>query len=308
MLLLICVLTFVSVFGVSFLLISTYAPEGSSVSMRLKALENVTTQRSDIESELAKPFYQRVLAPLFSVLAGKLSRFTPASTLRLAEAKLAEAGGFGKLGPNEFLLLCCALAVAFPVIIATGLNLAHVPNRQIISLGAIGFTVGFYLPFLLINQKIATRKASMQKALPDVLDLLTVSVEAGLGFDGALAKLAEKMKGALVDEFSKVLHEMRMGVQRRDALHAMGERCGVSDLSMFTSSLIQADQLGVSIGNVLRVQSAAMREKRKQRAEEKAQKAPVKMLIPMVVFIFPCIFIVLLGPAGILISKALFNK
>lgn len=161
----------------------------------------------------------------------------------------------------------------------------------------MAFLVSQLLPMLLLNHKIAGRKKSIQKDLADVLDLLTVSVEAGLGFDGALTKLAEKMKGALVDEFNRVLQEIRMGIPRRDALVAMGIRCDVPDLSLFTTSLVQADQLGVSIGNVLRVQSASMREKRRQRAEERAMKAPIKMLLPLVLFIFPSLFVVLLGPA-----------
>lgn len=308
MLLLICVFTFISVFMVSFLVLNAYMPLGGSITMRLKALEGITKQRTDIELELAKPFRQRVLSPLISELAAKLTRFTPASMRRLAEDRLNQAAGFGNLGPNEFLLLCGVLACVFPIMIITILKIAGVPGQKAMGLGIGGFSLGFYLPFLLINRKIRARKTSMQKALPDVLDLLTVSVEAGLGFDGALAKLSEKMKGALVDEFGKVLHEIRMGMPRRDALHAMGDRCGVTDLSMFTSSLVQADQLGVSIGNVLRVQSAAMRDKRKQRAEEKAQKAPVKMLFPLVLFIFPTIFIVLLGPALIQIMNVLTHK
>ena len=161
---------------------------------------------------------------------------------------------------------------------------------------------------LLLNRKITARRKSIQSDLPDALDLLTVSVEAGLGFDGALAKLSEKMKGALVEEFSRTLQEMRIGVPRRDAIRAMGQRCSVDDLSLFTAAVVQADQLGVSIGNVLRVQSAAMREKRRQRAQEKAQKAPVKMLIPLVVFIFPAIFVVLLGPAVIRLMSSLLFK
>lgn len=147
----------------------------------------------------------------------------------------------------------------------------------------------------------------IQKQLPDALDLLTVSVEAGLGFDAALVHLTEKMKGPLIEEFARVLQEIRIGVPRRDALHAIGTRCKVEDLSIFVSSIVQADQLGVSVSQVLRVQSVSMRDKRRQRAQELAMKAPVKMLLPMVVFIFPTIFIILLGPAVIQMI-AIFRK
>jgi tight adherence protein C len=128
------------------------------------------------------------------------------------------------------------------------------------------------------------------------LDLLTVSVEAGLGFDQALLKIVEKTKGPLTEECIRVLHEIRIGKARRDALREMGKRTGVEDLQTFVAAIIQADQLGVSIGNVLRIQSRQLRQKRRQKAEEKAQKAPVKMLIPMILFIFPSLFILLLGP------------
>ena len=137
--------------------------------------------------------------------------------------------------------------------------------------------------------------------------MLTVSVEAGLGFDSALVKLSEKMKGPMVDEFTCMLQEIRIGVARRDALRSLAARCNVQDISLFTSALIQADQLGVSVSNVLRVQSLDMREKRKQRAEEQAMKAPIKMVFPLVFFIFPTLFIVLLGPALLQIINMLGN-
>ena len=141
--------------------------------------------------------------------------------------------------------------------------------------------------------------------MPDVLDLLTVSVEAGLGFDAALQRVVQKMTGAISVEFAKTLQEIKMGKHRREALRDLGLRTGIDDLNTFISAIVQADQLGVSIGNVLRVQSEQMRRKRRQRIEEKAMKAPIKMLIPMVLFIFPTIFIVLLGPAAMQMIEGL---
>lgn len=140
------------------------------------------------------------------------------------------------------------------------------------------------------------RKNEILKTLPDVIDLLTVSVEAGLGFDGALSKVVEKSQGQTANEFNTVIQEMKMGKPKRDALKEMSNRVGLHDMSTFVGAVIQADQLGVSIGNVLRIQSEQMRQKRRQRAQEKAMKAPIKMLIPMVLFIFPTIFTVLIGP------------
>lgn len=308
MLIAIMVLTFVTIFILVYLTLSTFMVEKGSIDIRLKALDGLTQGRTDIDEELAKPFTQRIIKPAAKYLGAALSRFTPYSIRRMVEQRLSMAGGFGSLGVDGFLLLCGSLAIVLPL--ATGLitKLAGAPGNKVFGLSLISFAIGITLPFIMLNQKITARKISLQKDLPDVLDLLTVSVEAGLGFDGALAKLAEKMKGALVDEFSRVLQEMRMGVIRRDALIAMGKRCDEPDLSLFITSLVQADQLGVSIGNVLRIQSVSMRAKRKQRAEEKAMKAPIKMMLPLVLFIFPTIFIVLLGPAIIQVITTFSNR
>jgi len=305
MLLLISLAAFCTVFAVCYLLLSAYAPVQAQIAIRLKALDAMTVGRSDIDEELAKPFSQRIISPLTGSLAASLGRFTPAAVRRMAEEKLAAAGGFGGLSTDGLLLVWGALAIALPAATAAVGLLAGLPANKTGQMIIAAFAVGAILPLLLLNRRIAARKASIQDDLPDVLDLLTVSVEAGLGFDGALAKLADKMKGSLVDEFTRVLQEIRVGVPRREALHAMGMRCDVPDLSLFTTALVQADQLGVSIGNVLRVQAASMREKRRQQAQEKAMKAPVKMLLPLVICIFPTIFVILLGPALIQIMTNL---
>lgn len=305
MIIIITVMTFITMFLVVYLVLNVYLAGQKDVRMRLKSLEYFSAGSAGLlDEELAQPFIYRVLFPLRQDLASALARLTPRSIRTKVEARLLMAGGFGDLGAEEFLLLCGFLGLTLPAVTIFLLSYSQMPFYKILLLGGIAGALGIVLPFLLLSHKIKARKASMQRDLPDVLDLLTVSVEAGLGFDGALAKLAEKMKGALVEEFNRVLQEIRIGVARRDALHAMGQRCNVPDLSLFTTSLVQADQLGVSIGNVLRVQSAGMREKRRQRAEEKAMKAPIKMMIPMVLFIFPTIFIVLLGPAVIQIFNA----
>jgi tight adherence protein C len=308
MIFLIVLLTFISVFIIFYFLLMAYGPSSASIRMRLKALDRIAQERSDIDEELARPFAQRVLSPLSGSLASTLTRVTPKAIRRMVEEKLAMGGGFSGLSIDGFLLFWGVLAVGSSVIAIFVLSLAKAAPNIVVGLAMFSFAFGAALPFILLNQRIKERKKNIQKDLPDVLDLLTVSVEAGLGFDGALAKLAEKMKGALVEEFTRVLQEIRVGVTRREALHALGARCDVPDLSLFTTSLVQADQLGVSIGNVLRVQSAAMREKRRQRAEEKAMKAPVKMLLPLVLFIFPTIFIILLGPAMIQIMDSFLGK
>lgn len=299
MLILITAITFATVFLVVYLAVSAKAPAWDrQVAARLRALDTAMAV-SPVDEELAKPFSQRVLAPMTGNFAGLMLRFTPQSTKQMTAERLAAAGGFGNLSAGQFLALTGFVAVGLAVFVGLAADLARLPGNKVVGYAIMALAVGLILPFFLLHRKAVARRASIQKDMPDVLDLLTVSVEAGLGFDGALAKLAEKMKGAIVDEFSRLLQEIRVGVPRREALQALSRRCNVADVSLFVTSLVQADQLGVSIGNVLRVQSAAARDKRRQRAQEKAMKAPIKMLIPLVLFIFPAIFIVLLGPAAI---------
>jgi len=171
-------------------------------------------------------------------------------------------------------------------------------GKTVLMVVSVGM-MGVMIPNLILNGKIRERQKSVLKALPDVMDLLTVSVEAGLGFDSALSKVTEKMPGTLSEEFKILLQEVKIGKSRKDAMYQMTERVGVPDFRSFISAIVQADQLGVSLGRVLRIQSEQIRVNRKQMIQEKAMKAPIKMLIPMIIFIFPVIFIVLLGPTAI---------
>jgi len=308
MLVIIIIATLMTVFSISYLVLANISPQRTEVAERLKALDAVAANRGPVDEDLAKPFVQRIIAPLSGSLADKITRLTPSAVRRMIEEKISIAGGFSGLTTDGFLLLCGCAAVAGAMMVGALAAVSGAILSKIISLMIIGFSVGLMLPLFLLNYKIAARKANIQRDLPDVLDMITISVEAGLAFDGALAKLSEKMKGVLVDEFGRMLQEMRIGVPRRSALHSLAKRCAVPDLSVFTASLIQADQLGVSIGNVLRIQSVVMREKRRQRAKEKAQMAPVKMLLPLVIFIFPAIFVILIGPAAINIIAAFSQK
>ena len=308
MLPLIFFLTFISMFILVFIGLRTYAPVEGAAEMRLRALDSIMENRTDLDEELAKPFSQRILFPLKGTVAARLTRFTPQAIRRMVEEKLAAAGGLAGLGANEFLLLMLLFAIALALTVGLILMLLQARPNQVVGFAVFAMVTGIYLPLFILNRKIKSRRRSMVRDLPDVLDLLTVSVEAGLGFDGALHKLSEKMKGALVDEFTRLLNEIRVGVPRRNALIAMAGRCNLEDVSVFTTSLVQADQLGVGIGNVLRIQSAAMRDKRRQRAQAAAMKAPVKMLLPLVMFIFPAIFVILLGPAVIQLIGTFGNK
>jgi len=164
---------------------------------------------------------------------------------------------------------------------------------------------GYFFPDLWLRQKVQRRQKEIKLALPNALDLLTISVEAGLGFDAALLRVTEKYKNALSEEFTQVLNEVRLGRPRLEALDDMGRRVGVEELHSFIQALIQSEQLGVGIAKVLRIQSEEMRRKRRQRAEELAAQASLKMLFPMLLFIFPTIFIILMGPAVLIVLHSL---
>lgn len=249
------------------------------------------------EIELSMPFRQRVLAPFFLRLARWTSRFLPQKNLEKLQQRLIEAGSPSNIGPTEFMGLRVVTAVLlggsffFLFAVSGGLN------GMMVLLPFAVAGIGYMLPNAWLSRHIKERKDEVQKALPDAIDLLSISVESGLGFDPALARVANKWDNALTDEFRRMLGEMRMGKSRRLAMRELADRVNVDDLNVFVSSLVQADQLGVSIAQVLKVQSKQMRIRRRQRAEEKAQKAPIKMLFPMVFLIFPALYVVILGPS-----------
>ncbi|MFB5066736.1 MAG: type II secretion system F family protein [Candidatus Wallacebacter cryptica] len=203
--------------------------------------------------------------------------------------QLVLAGNPGGLKAQEFMVLKLTI---------TGLTAAAVVMLSPTFMHVFVFTASAWvIPDLYLRQKIKARQIAVSLAVPDLLDLLTVSVEAGLGFDAAVAKVVEKEEGPLADELRRMLSEMRIGKARRDALRDLGERTGVLYLQNFAAAVVQADQLGVSISKVLRIQAQEIRRQRRQKAEEEAMKAPIKMLLPLVTLVFPSLFIVLLGPA-----------
>jgi len=269
-----------------------------SLQSRLAEYSMRETPATLEEIELSMPFRERVLAPLLRRTSGFATRFTPAKTLESTRHKLDLAGNPNNWSPSEFFGIRVIACIALGALIFFVLSLAAVelfPNRVLFTL--LFAVLGYMLPALWLGNKISTRKNSVIKSLPDALDLLTICVEAGLGFDQAMQKVAEKWEDELSRSFARVLHEVRLGKIRREALRDMAERLDVSDVTSFIAAVIQAEQLGVSIAKVLRIQSDQMRVRRRQRAEEKAHQAPVKMLFPMVFLIFPAIWVVLLGPA-----------
>ena len=299
---------FVCTFILIHLFLQTCISNEETAEIRLRGLLSAIEGRGTFRGESPSSLSQRTLTQRLTALAPGLTQFVPASIRLKTSEKLAMAGGVGGIGPNAYLLLTVAMGLYLPIILAGVLFVFQMPASKVLRLALGVSAFGFCLPFLFLNYKIRARQHSMQRDLPDAIDLITASVEAGLGFDGALQILSEKMEGALVDEFTRTLNEMRVGVPRREALISMGKRCNLPDISGFITSLIQADQLGVSIGSVLRVKSVAIREKQRHRAQEMGMKAPVKILIPLVFFIFPVILVIMLGPAALKISDMFLKK
>lgn len=256
-----------------------------------------------IDEELQSSFIDRIIKPSLEWLSAVTQRFTPIRKRQMIEKRLILAGNPWNLNANEFISLYYAVTAITGVIVFV-IAFLYTDRKMIQGLSFFwGVLFGRILLDMVLKIKMKNRHISIGKELPDILDLLTVSVEAGLGFDAAIKKVVEKTKGTMSIEFNKTLQEMKMGKSRRDALKDLINRTEEEDLSSFITAMIQADQMGISIANVLRVQSKQMRVCRKQKIEEKAMKAPIKMLLPMVFFIFPTIFIVLLGPAVIQIIE-----
>ncbi|MCG8349893.1 MAG: type II secretion system F family protein [Chloroflexales bacterium] len=248
------------------------------------------------ELELQQPFYERVVIPTMRSILATLGRFGPKQSAERLKTNLQQAGNPGGITPAMFVGLRVILSVVLLGIFAV-VTFPTMALPQAIMYTAIGLILGYMLPVMWLGRQIANRKHNITKALPDALDLLTISVEAGLAFDSALQRVTEKWDDELSREFKRVLADIRLGRSRRDALKDMATRTGVEDVQTFTAAVIQADQLGVSLSKILRIQSDQMRVRRRQRAEEAAQKAPIKMLFPMVFLIFPALFVVILGPA-----------
>jgi tight adherence protein C len=249
------------------------------------------------ELELQQPFSQRVVVPLTKTILGQLGKLSPKQSAERIKLSLQQAGSPGNLTPLMFSGIRIGLAVLLFVVFGIVTTQSGVDWFRATLYTAIGAILGYLLPGMWLGQQIKKRKHNITKQLPDALDLLTISVEAGLAFDSAMQRVTEKADNELSREFRRVLTDTRLGRSRREALKDMAARTGVEDVQTFVAAVIQAEQLGVSIGKILRVQADQMRVRRRQRAEEAAQKAPIKMLFPMVFLIFPSLFVVILGPA-----------
>lgn len=268
------------------------------------------TQRGESVSlediELQQPFVQRVVVPLIKRLGELSTRFTPQKLLQETTTKLELAGNPGRIDASTFLATRFVGAAVFGglLLLISTLPTVNWPFARVVIVVAIFAALGFFFPQLWLQSRINGRQNEVRKAMPDALDLLTICVEAGLGFDAAMSKVSEKWENELSIMFGRCIREVQLGKTQREALRDMADRIGLAELTSFVAAVIQSQILGVSLAKVLRIQSDQMRVKRRQFAEELAHKAPVKMIIPMALLTFPSIMIILMAPAAFQIAGA----
>ncbi|MGB3413006.1 MAG: type II secretion system F family protein [Microthrixaceae bacterium] len=280
--------------------------ERQMVRSSLRQLDGYEIE-SQRDQQMLDPLKDRALAPMLSGLTNLGRRLTPVGYVEKVRQKFIYMGNSNPQAVDRFLAIRVATVIgaALTFILIFVAQLGPFEGKMRLGVGVLLMLVLLIGPDSVINRKVEERQRDIQQKLPDILDLLTISVEAGLGFEQALDRVIAAVPGALTEEFSRMLGETRAGAARSDAMRAMEQRCNVPELRAFVLAIIQADTFGVSIGRVLRGQAEEMRIKRRQLAQERAQKAPVKMLIPMVFCIFPALFLVVLGPAMISIMKTL---
>ncbi|HHX25649.1 MAG TPA: type II secretion system F family protein [Firmicutes bacterium] len=276
-----------------------------SVKDRLEQIADLGRVPTEREQELSRPLVERIFGPVATKVAGFVVSITPKNVMEAAKLKLDSIGNPWKMSAGDYVILRVVTLLILPLGVFLITNKIGLGKAFLFAL--VAAALGWVVPETMMQSKAKHRGKEIQRDLPDILDLLTVSVEAGLGFDAALVKVVERKKGPLADEFGIVLREIRVGKPRKDALRELSERVTVDDITSLVSAVIQADQLGVGISNILRIQAEQVRTKRRQQAEEAAMKAPIKMLFPLVFFIFPTLFVVLLGPAIIQIAETLLG-
>ena len=282
--------------------------ERAGVGRSIAVLEALTSAPDEMKGELDSSFTERVLFPLLSRTQSMGRRLTPEDASERIREKLELAGNpFGwtveRVMAGKVIGFAAALVVSLTLALIMGLSfLTTLGFVVIVSL------VGYMAPNMYLYQQTFDRSEKLQRALPDAIDLLTISVESGLGFDAACAQVARNTEGPLSEEFARMLQEMQIGRGRSEALRSLAERTNLPDLRSFVSAMVQADAFGIPVGQVLRVQSSEIRVKRRQWAEEMAQKVPVKILVPLIFCILPCLFIAVLGPAGISIMNSFSGK
>ena len=300
MILLISLLAAASIFIALYALFLMQSTKQRAVRNRLRNMEGWgAAADADVywRKQMNRSFKERIIQPVADKAAERIAAIAPSGLRRSAEDLVEASGGFYGQGMTGFMLFW---SVSIGMFFLLGLWYNH-GKEQTLFVSAfktlLFVAAGAYLPFFWLKSMIKKRQKAILQSMPDVLDLLCVSVQAGLGFDGALGKVTAKLKGPLIDEFERLLQELRMGVTRRQALTRLAKRCGIQEMQLFTAAIIQADKLGVGMAQTLEIQSSNMREARRQRAKEEAAKLPVKILFPTMIFIFPVMFVVVLGPA-----------
>ncbi|TIC81304.1 type II secretion system F family protein [Nocardioides sp. GY 10113] len=284
-------------------LVGGIAAERAAVGRSLAAVRAIDAAPAELKAEVERPFAERVIAPLGGQVVGLGRRLVRADAAERLQHQLDVAGNPPGWDVTRIIGTKALAAVVLTILGLVWAAATGLPALQTMVLVAAAGAFGFVLPNILLYNAGTKREQRMQRALPDALDLMTVSVEAGLAFDAALDRVVRHTTGPLAQEFARLLQEMQIGVGRTEAMRAMAERTTLADLRSFSLAIVQADQLGVPIGRVLRVQSREMRTKRRQRAEEKAMKVPVKIVVPLVLFILPCLFLIIGGPAAIQVIK-----
>ena len=274
-------------------------PQPEGINRSLAVLEAMSSAPKELTEELNRPFGERVLEPLQAraLVIGK--RLTGTDTAERIRKKLDLAGNPRGLTVDRIIagkVMGAALGLVASLV-ATAVLGTSLTLRIVIVAASVA--IGFMAPNLYIYQVAYDRGGRLQRELPDAIDLMTICVESGLGFDAAVQQVAANTEGPLADEFGRVLREMQIGQSRSEALRGLGERTNVPEMRSFVSAMVQADAFGIPIAQVLRVQSSEIRVKRRQRAEEKAQQVPVKITIPLIFCILPCLFVAVMGPAAI---------
>jgi tight adherence protein C len=280
----------------------------SRVKRRLSYITGDAEPSKVVSIDQHPPFLQRVLRPLWHIFRRSFGNTLEERQAARLEIRLLQAGQPFGMSPVDFRILQATLFIGLPGLLLVYAFMIGLGLGATLACALVGLLVAFLLPGYYLGAKVKTRARLALRELPDVLDLMTVSLEAGLGFDAALSKLVTKKEGVLPTEFRRCLEEIRLGRTRREALSGVRDRVLLDELKVLISSILQAEKLGIGMVQVLRIQSQEVREQRKQRAEEAAMKAPIKMLFPLVLFIFPTLFIVLLGPLAVQLIDTFSNK
>jgi tight adherence protein C len=305
----IIVIGIVLAIAVTLVIIGIRNPQAQTEKLIEERLETISQSNDQLgleDIEMSQPFSERVILPIARKLGEFAIRFTPQNWLTSVSRKLELAGSPSRLDPSMYLSLqfICAVGLgALMIFVSTVLlNASSFGEKFLYSV--LGFFLGFFLPQIYLSTLISRRQKSVRQALPDALDLLTICVEAGLGFDAAMVKVAQKWESPLSNGFARVIQEIQLGKLRREALRDMAYNIDIAEMTSFVAIVIQSEMLGVSMAKVLRIQSDQMRVKRRQMAEEEAHKTPIKMLIPMILLIFPSLLLVLMTPAVLSIMQS----